>query len=121
MAMNVLGTKLETCCLNPLTGFYRNGMCDTGSEDHGMHTVCVEMTEDFLKFAKESGNDLITAAPEYEFPGLKPGNRWCVCLGTVKEAIENDIETRLVLKSTHISALEFIDLAKLKQHEVADF
>lgn len=108
MARNVLGGDLECCCNDPVTGFFRNGKCDTNAQDVGMHTVCVEMTEEFLEFAKSKGNDLITPVPQYGFPGLKPGDRWCVCLGTVVEAIQESKAPRIVLSATHVSALEFV-------------
>jgi uncharacterized protein (DUF2237 family) len=88
-----------------MTGFFRTGVCDTDGRDVGQHTVCVEMTEEFLVFAREQGNDLITPMPEYEFPGLKPGDRWCVCVGTVVEA---NVPVRIALNATHASVLEFI-------------
>ena len=116
MSMNVLGTDLETCCMDPLTGFYRTGMCDTGKDDRGMHTVCVRMTDEFLEFARESGNDLITPSVEYGFPGLVAGNQWCVCLGTVVEAIKAGKSPQIVLESTHISVIEFLDLDTLKHY-----
>lgn len=108
MARNVLGQDLECCCNDPVTGFFRNGKCDTNGQDRGMHTVCVEMTEEFLQFALDAGNDLITPMPEYQFPGLKPGDRWCVCVGTVVEAIEAGKPPRIVLNATHASVLEFV-------------
>ena len=118
MASNVLGTALQPCCMDPLTGFYRTGRCDTGFEDKGMHVVCVRMTDDFLEFARESGNDLITPVPQYHFPGLKEGDQWCVCLGTVIDAIKARRAPQIVLESTHISVLEFLDLETLKQYAV---
>jgi len=120
MANNVLGTELESCCKegDPVTGFYRNGKCETGIDDQGMHTVCVRMTNEFLEFARDCGNDLITPAAQYGFPGLVQGNQWCVCLGTVVDAIKADKAPQIVLESTHISVLEFLDLETLKQHGV---
>lgn len=118
MAKNVLGTELETCCIDPLTGFYRTGKCDTGSEDRGLHTVCVRMTDEFLEFARDSGNDLITPAPDYGFAGLVAGNQWCVCLATVVEAIKANKGPQIVLESTHISVIEFLDLDTLKHYAV---
>ncbi len=120
MASNVLGTVLQSCCAeDPITGFYRTGKCDTGSEDKGMHVVCVQMTDEFLEFARDCGNDLISPAPQYGFPGLKEGNRWCVCLGTVVDAIKAGIAPQIVLEATHISVLEFLDLEVLQQYAVA--
>ncbi len=114
MARNVLGGDLECCCLEPVTGFYRNGKCDTGGEDHGLHTVCVEVTEEFLEFARSQGNDLMTPMPEYGFPGLKPGNKWCVCVGTVMQAIQAGEPPLIRLRATHVSVLEFLDMEVLK-------
>ncbi|MCE9615976.1 MAG: DUF2237 domain-containing protein [Lentisphaerae bacterium] len=108
MARNVLGSELQCCCNDPVTGFFRNGKCDTNGQDTGMHTVCVEMTQEFLQFAKDQGNDLITPSPDHDFPGLKPGDRWCVCVGTVVDAIENQKPPRIVLNATHASVLEFV-------------
>ncbi len=113
MARNVLGGELECCCMHPLTGFFRNGKCDTNALDTGMHTVCVVISEAFLQFARAQGNDLITPMPEHDFPGLRPGDRWCVCVGTVMEAINAGIAPRICLKSTHASVLEFIPRAEL--------
>ncbi len=118
MAKNVLGTDLQSCCTDPLTGFYRNGVCETGQEDLGMHTVCVRMTDDFLQFAKDQGNDLITPAPQYGFPGLKEGDQWCCCLGTVVDAIKAGRAPKIILEATHMMALEFVNLSTLKQHAV---
>ena len=118
MAGNVLGTKLKSCCLDPVTGFYRTGVCDTGFEDKGMHIVCVRVTDAFLEFALSRGNDLISAVPEYNFPGLQEGDQWCVCLGTVLEAIKAGQAPQIILEATHISALEFVDLEVLQQHAV---
>jgi uncharacterized protein (DUF2237 family) len=113
MARNVMGGELACCCDDPVTGFFRNGKCDTNAQDTGMHTVCVEVTQDFLEFARSKGNDLITPAPEYGFQGLKPGDRWCVCLGTVVEAIQENRPPRIVLNATHASALEFVSKDQL--------
>ena len=115
---NVLGTPLQCCCRDPLTGFYRDGYCRTGPGDHGLHTVCVQVTEDFLEFGAERGNDLITPVPEFGFPGLKPGDRWCVCVTRWAEALEEDIAAPVVLEATHISALEFVSLEDLQRHAV---
>ena len=115
---NVLGTPLQCCCRDPLTGFYRDGYCRTGPGDHGLHTVCVQVTEDFLEFGAERGNDLITPVPEFGFPGLKPGDRWCVCITRWAEALEEDIAAPVVLESTHISALECVSLEDLQRHAV---
>ncbi|MBF0197401.1 MAG: DUF2237 domain-containing protein [Planctomycetes bacterium] len=113
MASNVLGTQLEACCLDPVTGFYRDGKCNTGRGDSGLHTVCVELTEEFLQYARSLGNDLITPMPQYDFPGLKPGNHWCVCVRTVVDALKAKVPFKIRLNSTHISVKEFIDMDDL--------
>jgi len=118
MAQNVLGTKLETCSTDPLTGFYRNGCCDTGSEDVGVHTVCAEMTEQFLSFSLMAGNDLSTPRPEFGFAGLRPGDRWCLCADRWKEAFEANSAPRVFLEATHASTLEWVSLADLQSHSV---
>ena len=115
MAKNVLGTELECCCNDPVTGFYRNGKCDTGPKDRGMHTICVEITDNFLEFCMEVGNDLKTPRPEYDFPGLKEGDRWCLCLYRWVEAYKKGYAPRVYLKGTHISALEHLDLETLQE------
>jgi uncharacterized protein (DUF2237 family) len=117
-AKNVLGTPLKPCSMEPLTGFYRNGCCDTGADDLGLHTICVQMTAEFLAFSKEAGNDLSTPNPHYGFPGLKPGNRWCVCVTRWKDAFEAGVIAPVVLEASHMSVLEFVDLDDLKQHAV---
>ena len=117
-AKNVLGTELRPCCLNPLTGFYRNGRCDTGPGDMGLHIVCAEMTEEFLQFSVERGNDLVTPIPEHQFPGLVSGNRWCLCVSRWKEALEAGCAPPVVLEATHMSALEFVSLEDLEAHAV---
>ena len=113
---NVLGGPLTSCCTEPMTGFYRNGRCDTGPEDVGRHVVCAEMTAEFLAFSRARGNDLSTPVPEFEFPGLNPGDRWCLCAGRWREALEAGQAPRVVLAATHESALEVVDLADLKRH-----
>ena len=118
MAKNVLGGELETCCTDPMTGWYRNGACDTGLGDHGLHLVCVLLTQEFLKFSKAMGNDLSTPVPEWGFPGLKAGDRWCLCATRWKEALEADLAPQVVLESTHMSMLEFATLEELQAHAV---
>lgn len=115
-ARNVLNKPLETCCKSPLTGFYRTGKCETGPDDHGLHIVCVQVTSEFLAFSRRRGNDLSTPVPEYGFPGLKPGDCWCLCAERWKEAHKAGVAPRVKLGATHISALEFIDLADLESH-----
>ena len=113
---NVLGTVLQTCSREPLTGWNRDGCCRSGAGDHGVHVVCARVTQPFLEFSKISGNDLSTPRAEYGFPGLKPGNQWCLCAARWQEAFEAGFAPGVVLEATHESALEFIDLANLKQH-----
>ncbi len=117
-AKNVLGGELQPCSLDPLTGFYRDGCCNTGPSDSGLHLVCAEMTEQFLSFTRQRGNDLSTPVPMYGFPGLKPGDRWCLCVQRWKEASAAGVAPPIVLESTHISALEFVDLDMLVANAV---
>lgn len=117
-ARNVLGENLSICCTSPMTGFYRDGVCSTGAGDFGAHVICAEMTEDFLKFTKSRGNDLSTPAPMYDFPGLKPGDKWCLCASRWKEALDAGVAPPIILSSTHASALEYVSLDELKQHAV---
>lgn len=119
-AKNVLGTELQTCSTDPMTGFYRDGCCNTGAGDTGVHVVCVEMTADFLEFSKARGNDLSTPVPMYQFPGLKPGDHWCLCAQRWQEAFEAGMAPRVKLESTHMSAIEFCDLDALKKHAIDD-
>ena len=118
MASNVLGTPLKSCCIDPVTGFYRNGKCDTGAEDHGLHLVCVRLTDEFLRFSKSRGNDLSTPMPDYGFAGLKPGNRWCLCAPRWQEALNAGAAPKVVLAATHEGALEHTTLAELKKYAV---
>ena len=115
---NVLGGVLENCSLKPMTGFFRNGCCDTGAEDVGSHTVCVVMTAEFLTFSKSSGNDLSTPMPDYGFPGLVPGDRWCLCAPRWQEALEAGSAPRVVLRATHEGALDYCTLADLKRYAI---
>jgi uncharacterized protein len=117
-AKNVLGATLQPCSMKPLTGYFRDGCCRTGKGDVGLHTVCAVMTDSFLEFSKRAGNDLSTPRPEYMFPGLRSGDRWCLCVERWKEAFESDRAPQVVLESTHISALEFVDLEDLQRHAV---
>ncbi len=118
MAKNVLGEDLVPCSMDPLTGWFRNGLCETGRGDDGLHCVCTAMTAEFLAFSRSRGNDLPTPAPEFGFPGLKPGDRWCLCVRRWQEAHEAGMAPRVVLESTHISTLEFVDLEVLEAHRV---
>jgi hypothetical protein len=115
-ASNVLGEKLETCCTAPMTGFYRDGMCNTGAGDMGAHTVCAQLTEEFLEFTRSRGNDLSTPVPAFNFPGLKPGDLWCLCASRWKEALDAGVAPPVVLSATHASTLEYASLDELKQH-----
>ncbi len=115
---NVLGTELQSCSFAPLTGFYRDGCCRTGRDDLGLHTVCTQVTEEFLEFSQLLGNDLSTPNPQYGFPGLVPGDRWCLCAPRWKEALEAGKAPAVVLEATHISTLEFVDLEDLQAHSV---
>src|SRR6266576_2534520 len=119
MPTNVLGTELKCCCRNPINGFYRDGFCRTGPEDVGQHTVCVEVTQEFLDFSVLDGNDLVTPRPEWGFPGLKPGDKWCVCVTRWKSALDHNRAAPVDLEATHASALEFVTLEELKAHAVA--
>ncbi len=116
MAKNVLGGDLQACSMDPVTGFFRDGCCHTSKEDTGMHTVCAVMTEDFLIYSKSMGNDLMTPRLEYQFPGLKPGDRWCLCLGRWVEALDAGFAPPVVLEATHASVCEFVDRDVLDAH-----
>jgi uncharacterized protein len=113
---NVLGGRLTECCTRPMTGFYRTGSCETGPEDRGLHVVCAQMTEKFLAFSKASGNDLSTPMPAFGFPGLKPGDCWCLCAARWQEALEAGEAPRVRLAATHEAALEVVELADLKRY-----
>lgn len=116
MPSNVLGGELKSCCHRPLTGYYRDGSCRTGPGDVGLHVVCAEMTTEFLAFSRDQGNDLSTPSPEHAFPGLRAGDRWCLCVSRWKEALDAGCAPRVVLASTHVSALEFVNLEDLRAH-----
>jgi len=111
---NVLGTELQTCCKFPMTGFFRDGFCRTCAEDVGRHVVCIRVTEAFLEFSSEAGNDLSTPHPEMDFPGLIPGDQWCLCALRWQEAMEAGAAPEVVLSATHESALEVLNLDDLK-------
>ncbi|MEZ5754963.1 MAG: DUF2237 domain-containing protein [Paracoccaceae bacterium] len=117
-SINVLGGPLATCSTAPLTGFFRNGCCDTGPTDTGRHTVCAEMTEEFLALSKYLGNDLSTPRPEYGFAGLKPGDHWCLCAARFLQAHEEGAAPRLRLAATHIRTLDIVPLSILRQYAV---
>jgi len=116
--LNVLGEPLQVCSLRPMTGFFRDGCCDTSREDRGSHTVCAVMTGAFLEFSKARGNDLSTPLPEYGFPGLQPGDRWCLCAPRWHEAFLAQCAPRVVLRATHAGALEHCALADLKRFAI---
>ena len=117
-AKNVLGRELKPCSLDPVTGFFRNGCCETSHEDFGMHTVCAVMTAEFLAFSKSVGNDLSTPRPEFGFAGLKPGDRWCLCAPRWKEALDAGAAPQVVLESTHEETLAIVPLGILKDYAV---
>ncbi len=119
MSVNVLGGDLETCSRDPLTGFFRDGHCNTCTEDHGSHTVCALMTAEFLAFSKYVGNDLSTPHPEFGFAGLKPGDQWCLCAARFLQAHDEGCAPQVRLEATHERALEIVPLAILKQHAPA--
>lgn len=120
MAINVLGTHLELCSDEPLTGFFRDGCCNTCAEDVGLHTICVEMTEEFLLFQRELGNDLITPKVDFGFPGLMPGDRWCVCLPRWIESFDAGVTAPLCLRATHQSVIEDVPLEILERYAIHD-
>lgn len=115
-ARNVLGGPLQVCSVAPMTGFYRTGCCDTGEDDAGSHTVCARMTADFLAFSASRGNDLSTPSPSFGFPGLRPGDRWCLCVARWKEALDEGVAPSVVLAATHESALKVVSLDELRRH-----
>jgi uncharacterized protein (DUF2237 family) len=118
MALNVLGTELVPCSNDPLTGFYRDGCCNSGPEDVGVHAVCARMTEEFLDLSLSQGNDLITAHPEWGFPGLAPGDQWCVCASRWAEALDAGVAPPVVLEATHARVLDWVALDDLQAHAV---
>ena len=115
-SINVLGGPLADCSLDPVTGFYRNGCCDTGPEDAGRHTVCVIVTAEFLAFSRYLGNDLTTPRPEYRFSGLTPGDRWCLCAARFVQAAQDYAAPQVVLEATHLRTLDIVPLELLKAH-----
>ena len=118
LEQNVVGGTLETCSLNPLTGFSRNGCCATGPQDLGLHVICAEVSAEFLAFTRSQGNDLSTPAPQFNFPGLKPGDRWCLCASRWQEARNAGFAPPIVLTATHAAALKVVDLAVLQEHAI---
>ncbi len=118
MPKNVLGTDLASCSTSPMTGWFRDGCCRTGPGDVGVHLVCAVMTERFLAFSRSRGNDLSTPRPQMRFPGLKPGDRWCLCASRWAEAEQAGVAPQVVLEATHMGALEHVDLEALERHAV---
>ena len=116
--LNVLGLPIELCCQDPVTGFFRDGCCNTSDDDIGSHTVCVEVTQDFLEYSRFRGNDLSTPHPEFGFPGLQPGDRWCLCAARWLEAYQQEMAPRVFLRRTHLKALDTIPLGVLKSFAV---
>lgn len=116
MAKNVLSGDLLPCSVDPLTGYYRDGCCNTGGDDYGVHTVCAVMSAEFLEFSKGMGNDLSTPMPQYGFAGLQPGDRWCLCASRWAEALEAGAAPQVVLEATHFSTLDFVSLSDLQRH-----
>lgn len=114
---NVLGEPLIACSFDPLTGYFRDGCCNTDEHDHGTHVVCARVTQEFLTFSAARGNDLMTARPQWRFPGLKPGDRWCLCVTRWKEALDAGVAPPVILASTHENALQHVTLEDLRAHE----
>jgi len=115
---NALGEKLESCSVDPLTGWLRDGCCNTNEVDHGVHTVCARVTTEFLEWAKGAGNDLVTPHPEFNFPGLKDGDCWCICAGTYAQSLDAGTACKVFLKKTNYKTLEIIPLEKLKPYAI---
>jgi uncharacterized protein len=115
-SLNVLGSELQACSFDPLTGFFRDGCCQTDENDQGRHVVCARVTAEFLRFSLERGNDLVTPRPEFRFAGLQPGDRWCLCALRWKEALDAGVAPPVHLEATHARALHFLDLADLQAH-----
>ncbi|MDZ8033377.1 DUF2237 domain-containing protein [Nostoc sp. DedSLP04] len=115
-AKNVIDGNLEVCCTSPVTGFYRDGFCRTGGQDFGSHVICAQVTSEFLEFTKSQGNDLSTPVADFNFPGLKPGDRWCLCASRWQEALEAGVAPPVILSATHARALEVVSLDELKKH-----
>ncbi len=115
---NVVGEKLEICCTSPMTGFYRNGCCETGPQDAGKHVVCAQVTAEFLEFTKFRGNDLSTPVPMFNFPGLKPGDKWCLCISRWKEALDAGAAPPIILAATHEAALKYVPLELLQEYAI---
>ena len=119
-AKNVLGQALKTCSTTPITGFFRDGCCQTGDMDYGTHVVCAEVTAEFLAYTQSQGNDLSTPMPAYHFPGLKPGDRWCLCVSRWLQALEAGVAPPIVLAATHEKTLQFVPLELLQEYALPD-
>ena len=117
---NVLGGELKSCCTDPVTGFYRDGYCRTGADDLGRHTVCIIATDEFLAYSRSVGNDLSTPMPQYAFPGVREGDKWCLCVTRWQQAFEDDMAPQIVLAATDQSALQVVDLEDLRRYAVDD-
>ena len=117
-ALNVLGTALVPCSYDPLTGYYRDGCCNTDKHDHGSHVICAKVTQPFLEFSLARGNDLVTPKPEYRFAGLKAGDRWCLCALRWKEALDAGVAPPVVLESTHVKVIEFVTMEQVMAHQI---
>lgn len=115
-AKNVIDGNLEVCCTSPMSGFYRDGFCRTGGQDFGSHVICAQVTSEFLEFTKSRGNDLSTPVPDFSFPGLKPGDRWCLCASRWQEALDAGVAPPVILSATHARALEVVSLDELKKY-----
>ena len=120
MPRNVLGGELEPCSIDPLTGYFRDGCCRTGADDAGVHVVCARMTAEFLAFSRDAGNDLVTARPDSGFPGLQPGDQWCLCASRWVEALDAGVAPPVVLAATHATVTEWADLDDLRRHATDD-
>ena len=116
--LNVLNEPLVPCCQSPMTGFFRDGYCRTNEQDFGRHVICAQMTEEFLAFTKKQGNDLSTPVPDYGFPGLQPGDRWCLCAVRWKEALKNNCAPPVILESCEITALSVVSIEELRKHQI---
>jgi uncharacterized protein (DUF2237 family) len=119
--LNVLGTPIQSCSRDPMTGWFRDGCCNTDERDRGSHTVCARVTREFLEFLRDRGNDLITPARQYGFPGLKPGDQWCVCAASWRQAFKEGVACPVVLESTHAAALRIVPLEELMQYALAEY
>ena len=118
IVINIFGDEIEACCYDPMTGYFRDGFCNTNEHDHGSHVVCAVMTDDFLEFSKSKGNDLSTPRPEFNFPGLKEGDRWCLCALRWKEAYDAGVAPKVYLESCHLNSLNFVTKEQLAEYAV---